>query len=169
MLDVVGVDGDREPPILRPASGARPPTRLGTRCASFDWCADIGRIPMRLGSGGWIRTSDLLVMSQTDSYFPTPQIGSLNEKQAACSSQATGVQLAPAYRLHWQGRVSPLAVASPLAPAFALGLFYWGNGFNLLHQYLCPWILRVKTPVRMALLHLPVVLIYQALHQVEDQ
>lgn len=75
----------------------------------------------------------------------------------------------PAYRLHWQGRVSPLAVASPSAPAFALGLFYWGNGFNLLHQYLCPWVLRVKPPVSMALLHLTVVLVDQPLHQVEDQ
>ena len=75
----------------------------------------------------------------------------------------------PAFRLHWQGRVSPLAVASPSAPAFALGLFYWGNGLDLLHQYFCPWVLGVKPPVRMALLHLPVVLIDQPLHQVEDQ
>lgn len=181
---------------------------------------------MRLGSGGWIRTSDLLGMNQTDSYFPTPQIGSLNEEWIACNRPAltghgspkvhprfafkhseylltklqgfqrcpwvqasvyagvafkqqcvlgqkrrvkAGKRQAPAFHLYWQGRVSPLAVASPSAPAFALGLFYWGNGLDLLDQYLCPWVLWVKSPVRMALLHLTVVLVDQPLHQVEDQ
>ena len=63
----------------------------------------------------------------------------------------------------------PLAVASPLTPAFALGFLFGGDLFNLLHQYLCPWVLRIKTPVRMALFDLPVVLVDQPLHQVEDQ
>ena len=39
---------------------------------------------MRLGCGDWIRTSDLLVMSQADSYFPTPQF---NFKRTASGLQ----------------------------------------------------------------------------------
>jgi hypothetical protein len=79
----------------------------------------------------------------------------------------------PARRLHfvYTGGAGflPLAVASPLTPALALGFLFGGNLFDPLYKYLCPWVLWVKPPVRMALLDLSVVLVDQSLHQVEDQ
>ena len=68
--------------------------------------------------------------------------------------------------------LSQLAVAGTLLPfglappSFLGGAFFWGYLWDLLDDDLCTGILRIKPPVTMTLFNLPVVLIYESLHQV---
>ena len=55
---------------------------------------------------------------------------------------------------------------SPLSPPHS-GLLFWGHGWDLLNNDLCPWLVRIQPPQDVLLLHLTVILIDQSLHQIQ--
>ena len=65
-------------------------------------------------------------------------------------------------------RTASCSCPSLVAPPRA-GLFFWRNGWDAFNQYFCPWLVRVQPPENVLLFDLPVILIDQSLHQIEDQ